>query len=116
MSAWGDMMRRGAGEETRIEDRIDVQEINDRLSQPITFVGIIDNSGLPNVPASGQVYMTNDKVTINGVEYPSGCMLVYDGNTWHNIGDYRYQVVDAANNIGYYQPKLSQEESKLWEL
>jgi hypothetical protein len=43
-------------------------------------------------------------------------MLVYDGNTWHNIGDYRYQVVDAANNIGYYQPKLSQEESKLWEL
>ena len=96
MSAWGDMMRRGAGEETRTEDIYDnpLKDI-DLASSPITFVGNIEKSGIPNVPESGQVYMTNDKVTIDGVEYPYGCMLIYDGNTWHNVGDYyRYQVVD----------------------
>ena len=96
MSAWGDMMRRGAGEEIRTEDiHNDPLKDIDLTNNPITFVGNIDKSDIPNVPESGQVYMTNDKVTINGVEYPSGCMLIYDGNTWHNVGDYyRYQVVD----------------------
>ena len=115
MSAWGDMMRRGAGEEIRTEDIYNnpLKDI-DLTDNPLIFVGNIDKSGIPNAPESGQVYITNDAVTINGVEYPSGCMILYDGNTWCNIGDYyRYQVVDAANHIGYYQPKLDNELSNL---
>lgn len=119
MSVWRDLRKRSSGEVLRREDRLTdpLEEVKNQLSDPITFVGNIDKSGIPNVPESGQVYITNDAVTINGVEYPSGCMLIYDGNTWHNVGDYyRYQVVDAANHIGYYQPKLDNELSNLCEI
>jgi hypothetical protein len=109
MSAWDEMRERGAGKLTRRENEIqDVFEFSDPLPQPITFVGNIDKSTIPSIPTAGQLYFTNDVVTINGVEYPSGCMLLYDGTKWINVGDFVHQRVDA--NIGYWvnvdnQPK-----------
>ena len=110
MSAWGEMRRRSAGKLTRKEDELqDIEESSDILSQPITFVGNIDKQSIPSAPEGGQIFYTNDVITINGIEYPSGCMLLYDGNTWHNMGDYLHQRVDA--NIGYYMPDTVQETS-----
>ena len=109
MSVWGDILDRGAGETMRKEDEHRIWEFSDPLPKPITFVGNIDESTIPSIPTAGQLYFTNDEVTINGVTFPSGCMLLYDGNTWHNIGDYVHQSVDA--NIGYYQPVDVQESS-----
>lgn len=101
MSIWGEMRHRSAGKQIRKEDELNIQEFSD-LSTPITFVGNIDKSTIPSIPTAGQLYVTNDEVTINGVIYPSGCMLLYDGTNWVNVGDFTHQRVDA--NIGYYTP------------
>ena len=93
----------------RKEDKISIQEIADPLTQPITFVGNIDKQSIPSAPEGGQIFYTNDVVKINGIEYPSGCMLLYDGTKWINVGDFVHQRVDA--NIGYYQPVYVQESS-----
>lgn len=85
MSAWGDMMRRGAGEEVRTEDIYDNPLVTDN---PITFIGNIDKSTIPSIPTAGQLYSTNDEVTINGVTFPSGCLLLYDGTKWINVCDF----------------------------
>lgn len=110
MSLWSDIQARSAGEIKRKEDEYqNNQESSDLLSQPITFVGNIDKQSIPSAPKGGQIFYTNDVITINGIEYPSGCMLLYDGNTWYNMGDYLHQRVDA--NIGYYMPDTVQETS-----
>ena len=109
MSAWGEMRRRSAGKQTRKEDELqNVWEFSDPLPQPITFVGNIDKQPIPSIPTSGQLYFTNDEVMIDGEVFPSGCMLLYDGTKWINVGDFVHQRVDA--NIGYWanvdnQPK-----------
>ncbi len=103
MSIWTDIQARSAGEIKRKEDEFQ----NDQ--EPITFVGNIDESTIPSIPTSGQLYFTNNEVSINGVTFPSGCMLLYDGTKWINVGDFVHQRVDA--NIGYYQPVDVQESS-----
>lgn len=113
MSTWGEMRRRSAGKQIRKEDENKIwwesSEAVNQLNQPITFVGNIDKQSIPSAPEGGQIFFTNDVVTINGVEYPSGCILLYDGNTWHNMGDYVHQRVDT--NIGYYIPDTVQGTS-----
>ena len=110
MSIWSDIQARSAGEIKRKEDEFqNDQEFSDLLSQPITFVGNIDESTIPSIPTAGQLYFTNNEVSINGVTFPSGCMLLYDGTKWINVGDFVHQRVDA--NIGYYQPVDVQESS-----
>ena len=109
MSIWSDIQARSAGEIKRKEDEFqNDQEFSDLLSQPITFVGNIDKQSIPSIPTSGQLYFTNDEVMIDGEVFPSGCMLLYDGTKWINVGDFVHQRVDA--NIGYWvnvdnQPK-----------
>jgi len=110
MSVWGEMLNRSTGDAMRKEDELqNVWEFSDPLTQPLVFAGNIDKGTIPSAPKGGQIFYTNDVVTINGIEYPSGCMLLYDGNTWHNMGDFVHQRVDA--NIGYYQPVDVQESS-----
>lgn len=109
MSIWGEMRHRSAGKQTRKEDELqNVWEFSDPLPQPITFVGNIDKQSIPSIPTSGQLYFTNDEVMIDGEVFPSGCMLLYDGTKWINVGDFVHQRVDT--NIGYWanvdnQPK-----------
>lgn len=110
MSLWADIQRRSAGEAMRKEDEHRIWEFSDPLpSQPIVFVGNIDKQSIPSAPEGGQIFYTNDVVKINGIEYPSGCMLLYDGTKWINVGDFVNQSVAA--NIGYYQPVDVQESS-----
>lgn len=108
MSIWGEMRHRSAGKQIRKEDEQNIQEFSDPAT-PITFVGNIDESTIPSIPTAGQLYFTNNEVNINGVTFPSGCMLLYDGTKWINVGDFVHQRVDA--NIGYYQPVDVQESS-----
>lgn len=110
MSVWGNILDRGVGEKIRKEDEFqNDQEFSDLLSQPLVFAGNIDEGTIPSAPKGGQIFYTNDVVTINGIEYPSGCMILYDGTKWINVGDVVHQRVDA--NIGYYQPVDVQESS-----
>ena len=105
MSIWDDIRKRGLGQETKKEDQVDenLWEFSDPVEQPLVFSGTIDKNNIPSLPASGQLYFTNDKVIINGVTYPSGCMLLFDGKSWHNVvGDFMHQSIDAG--VGYYNP------------
>ena len=106
MSIWGEMLNRSTGDAMRKEDKI----IADPLTQqPLVFAGNIDEGTIPSAPKGGQIFYTNDVVTINGIEYPSGCMVLYDGTNWINVGDFVHQRVDT--NIGYWQPVDVQESS-----
>ena len=102
MSIWSDIQDRSAGVIKRKED--EYQEFSD-ISNPLTYVGNIDQSTIPSFPSAGQVYHTNDTVSINGVTFPSGCMILFDGNNWYNIGIFQETKIDS--NIGYYQPIAS---------
>lgn len=109
MSIWGEMRQRSAGKQIRKEDEQNVWEFSDPLPKPITFVGNIDESTIPSIPTARQLYFTNNEVTINGVTFPSGCLLLYDGTKWINVGYFVHQRIAA--NIGYYQPVDVQESS-----
>lgn len=105
MSIWGDIRKRGLGQEIKKEDQVNenLWESSEPITQqPLVFAGIIDKNNIPSLPASGQLFFTNDTIIINGVTYPSGSMLLFDGKSWHNVGDFMHQSIDAS--IGYYNP------------
>ena len=85
MSIWSDIEDRSAGITIRKED--EYQDICE-FSDPITYVGNIDLSTIPSCPKTGQLYYVQDTVSINGVTFPSGCMILFDGNNWHNISTF----------------------------
>lgn len=109
MSIWSDIEDRSAGKIKRKEDEYqDICEFSDPVN-PLTYVGIIDLSTIPSCPKTGQIYYVQDTVSINGITFPSGCMILFDGNNWHNIGIFQETKIDS--NLGYYQPVYAQESS-----
>lgn len=102
MSTWGDMLDRGAGEKCRKED--DILTIEGDLNQGVTYSGTIRQSLFPSNPRTGQYYITTDDITVDGVQYHNGDLLMYDGNHWQSIG-YIPIRVDAIPDF-YYQSDL----------
>ena len=104
MSLWADLEDRSSGDVIRKEDQVNenLWGSSEPVAQPLVFAGTIDKNNIPSLPASGQLFFTNDTVIINGVTYPSGCMLLFDRKSWHNVGDFMHQSIDAG--IGYYNP------------
>lgn len=102
MSAWGDMMRRSSGQLKRKEDEY-ILDVEGALDQNITYNGIINQSTIPSNPHTGQYYITMGDTIIEGVQYPSGIALMYDGNRWVNIGLEMPLRVDTDANTFYYQ-------------
>ena len=101
MSVWGDILDRGVGEKCRKEDGILTTE--EVLNQSITYNGTINQSTIPSNPHTGQYYITVGDTIIGGVQYPSGVVLMYDGNRWINIGLEMPLRVDTDANTFYYQ-------------
>ncbi len=102
MSVWNDIRKRSNGSEIKKEDEYqNIQEFSD-IVNPLIYVGIINQSAIPSHPETGQIYYVQDTVSINGITFPSGGMILFDGNNWYNIGIFQETKIDS--NIGYYQP------------
>ena len=102
MSAWGEMRRRSIGKLKRKEDEY-ILDVEGSLEQGITYSGTINQSTIPSNPHTGQYYITVGDTIIEGVQYPSGVVLMYDGNRWVNIGLGMPLRVDADADTFYYQ-------------
>jgi len=102
MSIWGDMLDRGTGEKIKKEDLI-ADPLGTLEKSVIVYIGPVDRTVFPTMPAEkGQLYYVKDEVTIEGVTFPAGSGIVYDGTKWVNVGGYTVERVDA--NIDYLKP------------
>ena len=111
MSIWADIQDRSCGLKDRKEDKIFPDVVP--IAGNITFAGTL-NTSFPNpVYQKGKMYILEDNLTIDGVTYHNGDLIIYTGHRWEKIGascdnnlitsDYNISnSTSIANN--YYTP------------
>jgi len=104
MSLWADLEDRSSGDVIRKEDQVNenLWENSEPVAQPLVFAGTIDKNNIPALPTSGEIYCVHDDISINGQAYRPGAWILFDGKSWHNLGDFVHKKIDTG--IGYYQP------------
>ena len=108
MSVWGDMLDRGTGEKIKKEDFI-TDSLGTLEKSVIVYMGPVDRTVFPTMPAErGQLYYTKDEIIIEGVTFPAGSIILYDGTKWVNVGGY-YTIERVDANINYLKPDCGLE-------